>query len=176
LSVEGQYSENAIDVRTNQPLGQSFIPSLSSVGFVRFYLGDGKFGAGSNLTAYVTLHSDSISGPIIGTSDSVLLPPGFSAPQDFLFSGPIPVTPGTTYYFQLVGQSTTTWLTYFGPFLYDRGNAIALGAPLTYFPTWDLWFREGVVVPEPSACALGLIAASALAYGRRKRNAPDRAL
>jgi hypothetical protein len=174
-AVEGQSSEYAADVRTNQPFGQSFTPSLSSVGFVRFILWDAKHGAGSNLTTYVTLHSGSITGPVIGTTDSLLLAPGFNAPQDFLFPDPIPVTPGTTYYFQLVGQSSTPWLTLFGPFLYDSGNAFALGAPLSYFPTWDLWFREGVVVPEPSACLLGLLAASALAYARGKRTTQDRA-
>jgi hypothetical protein len=167
-SVEGQYGEFGADIRTNQPFGQSFTPSLSAVGFVRFYLWDGKFGAGSNLTTYVTLHSGSITGPVIGTSDPILLAPGFNAPQDFLFPSPIPVTPANTYYFQLVGQSSTPWLNNFG-FLYSGGNAFALGAPFIYFPTASLWFREGVVVPEPSACLLGLIAACALVHARRRR-------
>jgi hypothetical protein len=166
-SVEGHYGELAADVRTNQPFGQSFTPSLSSVGFVRFFLWDGRFGAGSNLTTYVTLHSGSSTGPIIGTSDSLLLAPGFNAPQDFLFPSAVTVIPGTMYFLQLVGQSTTPWLTDVGPLPdYPGGDAFAFGAPLPY--SEDLWFREGIVVPEPSVCLLGLIAACAFVHVRRR--------
>jgi hypothetical protein len=38
----------------------------------------------------------------------------------------------------------------------------------------DLWFREGVVVPEPAAVALGFVGAGLLAlahWGRRRRAA-----
>ena len=59
--------------------GQSFTPSLTSVGFIRLLFS----GIGSG-TIYVNVRSDSIFGPIIGTSG--LLDVKFSGPRTFVFN------------------------------------------------------------------------------------------
>jgi hypothetical protein len=93
-------------INQDAPLGQSFTPALSSVGFVRIWSLDlGKVDSlGANI--YVNLRSGSITGPILGTSDTIDFPAFvngntnqfFAAFTNFVFAAPVAVTPGTQYY------------------------------------------------------------------------------
>jgi hypothetical protein len=151
-SVEGSYQEFGIgDISAVQPTGQSFTPTLPAVGFVRFHLNDGSATDSGTSLLYVSLHSGSITGPILGTSDSVVLQPRTVGPVDFFFSVPIQVVPGTTYFFQPVVQSGHRWGANAGQYNYAGGNMIVSGSPLALY---DLWFREGIIVPEPSVFVL----------------------
>lgn len=143
-----------------QPLGQSFAPSLNSVGFIRIDL----LGGTSSGSFHINLRSDSITGTILGTTASVAWSgPGF---VDFPFSTPISVNPGTTYYFQPVIESGTGWALNGGSYNYAGGNAYVNGSPVNIS---DLWFREGVVaVPEPSSIALLLSFGGLGLYVRKK--------
>src|SRR4051812_29251765 len=67
-ALENSGAEGLIDMQPNAPVGQSFTPSLNSVGFVRFFMFDGAH-TGQSATVIVNLRSDSISGPILGTSE-----------------------------------------------------------------------------------------------------------
>src|SRR5579859_827779 len=60
------------------PWGQSFTPTLSSIDFIRLTFDDGNPNDGRGATAYITLRSDAIDGPIIGTTTSTTMPNGFS--------------------------------------------------------------------------------------------------
>ena len=135
------------------PWGQSFTPAQFSVGFVKFMFNNGNIN-GLGATIYVNLVSDSISGTIIGTSTSVTMPNAFAGPATFLFPSPVPLTPGTTYYFEPMLQSVGTWDIVAGPYNYPGGSVFVGG---TAAPASDFWFREGIVVPEPSSAALLLI-------------------
>jgi hypothetical protein len=137
--------------------GQSFTPELSSVGFIRLL-----FNGGGGATVYVNLRSASINGPIIGTSGSVRM--SLSGPQNFLFPTPVGVTPGTPYYFEAIEQSGTAWNLAVGQYPYSGGNAYLNGVP--NLPQ-DYWFREGIIVPEPSSAVLLLLGGGALFYLRR---------
>src|SRR6266404_1497869 len=64
-------------IQSNQPLGQSFTPSLSSVGFIRLFLIDGVRNNGLGATVYVNLREDSITGPVLGLSGPVFMPDNF---------------------------------------------------------------------------------------------------
>src|SRR5438874_901476 len=67
-SVDGAYLEGANgDVRT-LTMGQSFTPTLDSVGFVRLFINNAYPSDTTNGVFYVILRSGSISGPILGTS------------------------------------------------------------------------------------------------------------
>jgi hypothetical protein len=79
-------------------VGQSFTPSLSTVGFVRLKLLDLTPSNGSGATLAVNLRTNAINGPILGTSISVALTDNFSGSVNFLFASPIPVTSGVTYF------------------------------------------------------------------------------
>jgi hypothetical protein len=159
-------------IQQSQPIGQSFTPTLSSVGFVQLELDDFNSGNGVGATVYVNLRAESITGPVLGTTDPVFMPDGFAyGITNFFFSTPAAVTPGTTYYFQPVVQSGDHWDLIAGAFDYPGGTFFWSGAP---DPSGnDAWFREGVVIPEPSAGVLLLLGGGGfLAIWRvRKRGA-----
>ncbi len=106
-----------------QPLGQSFTPTLDTVGFIRLAL-QGGFGSGS---FYINLRSDSITGSILGTTASVSSTG--SGIVDFLFNTPVSVTTGTTYYFQPVIEGGNGWgLNAALSYNYGGGTAFVNGA------------------------------------------------
>jgi hypothetical protein len=137
-----------------QPFGQSFTPSLSSVDFIRIFVTGGALGDG---TIYVNLRGDSITGPVLGSTSPVTVSLATQGFVTFFFGSPVAVAPGTTYFFQPVLQSgggwavnTSQFYNYAGGTLYSDGVASA---------NVDMWFREGIVVPEPSSTVLVLVGA-----------------
>ena len=157
-SDESRYGEAAAGIQVNQLIGQSFTPSLTAVGFIRLQLYDLNPGNGMGATLYINLRTTSISGPIFDSSALVFLPdaaPGLPSFVDFFFTTPVSVTQNTTYYFQPVVQSGDVIL--IGRFIqgsdYAGGTDYLKGLP----GTDDLWFREGIIVPEPSSLALLLL-------------------
>jgi len=163
-SDESNLGGGASDIQSGQPMGQSFIPALSSVGFVRLYLSDSALNSMS-VTFRLDLRSDSITGPIIGSSDLVTLSDGFIGAVNFFFSTPPSVTPGTSYYFRPEVISGGPFSVYaYNSFGYSRGAAYYNGVAV---PGYDLWFREGVVVPEPSSGAILLLGLCGLVARRR---------
>jgi hypothetical protein len=160
------------DFQSNQPFGQSFVPSLSSVGFIRLFLYDFHGGDGLGTTISVNLRTNSITGPILSSTTPVSLPDGFglgnSGYVDLIFSNPVAVTPGTTYYFQPVAQSggSPDWaIVVYNGYGYAGGTELRQGQPLLFN---DLWFREGVIVPEPSTACLVLLGSALLVHARKK--------
>jgi hypothetical protein len=139
--------------------GQSFTPSFDSIGFVRIYI----YGGGGSGTFSVTLRSDSITGTILASTTPVSITVG--GPVDFFFPSPVSITPGKAYYFQPTIQAVSGG---FGIFVanynYSGGTAFINGNP----DARDLWFREGIIVPEPSSLALLLIGAGGLLWVRKR--------
>lgn len=148
------------------PFGQSFTPTLSSIGFIRLKLSDGNINDGLGATVFVNLRSGSISGPIIGTTDPVSMPSLFLGVAQFTLRNSVPLTPTSTYYLEPVLQSGGTWCLFAGSLSYPGGSFYENGQPVLQT---DLWFREGTVVPEPSTFALLALGASALVWRRRSR-------
>jgi hypothetical protein len=153
-------------ITANQPIGQSFTPSLSSVGFIKLQLYEGNSGAGSGTGVYLNLRSGSITGPILGSTDPVFLLNGWLAGYvTFTFPTVVPVTPGVTYYFQPVVQSGEWTVGAYNPsYNYPGGSLILRGVPN---PASDLLFREGIIVPEPSSASFLLLAGCAVWIARR---------
>jgi len=109
-AVEGAFAENEGLIVADQPMGQSFTPSLDSVGFIRIRLSDLGPGNGVGSTVALNLRSNSITGPVLATTGSSFFEDGFGGPgnpgyRDFFFSTPVVVLPGVTYYFQPVLES-----------------------------------------------------------------------
>ena len=159
----------AINFYTNDVMGQAFVPSLSSVGFVRLSLADLGFGSGAvGATVYMNLWADSIgTGTLLDSTAPIYLPVGFNNYVNFIFSTPATVTPGTTYFFQPVSQTGDLLnLGIAAGYAYESGYAIFDGVASPY---QNLWFREGVVsVPEPSTALLALLGAAGLYFRKRK--------
>jgi hypothetical protein len=146
--------------------GQSFTPSLSGIDFIRLSIADGNLTDGLGSTWFLNLHSDSITGPILGTTASVDLPDTFAGAANFYFPSTIPLTPGTSYFFDINSPDGGTWYIFIAAFNYPGGNAWGRNQSLDFT---DYWFREGLVVPEPSSAALLILGGAALAYFRRPR-------
>ncbi len=90
--------DTVVSITAGQPMGQSFTPSLAAVGFINLALHggiDGKAG-----TVYIDVHGNSITGPILGTSEAVNIAPFAFSVVTFNFDNPVQLAPGTTYYFQ----------------------------------------------------------------------------
>ena len=145
----------SVPIQAYGTVGQSFTPSLTGVGFVRLRQFDINPGNSVGATLVVDLRSGAINGPVIGTTTPVVLGDGFAGPVSFFFVTAVPVVPNTTYYFQTMVQSGDTWgittLSTLPSNNYLGGNFYGGLQP---FPASDLWFREGIVVPEPSVVAL----------------------
>ena len=162
-------------IQDSQPVGQSFTPSLSAIGFVQLKFADGSPFSDPGTSVYVNLWSGSIStGTLLGSSTPVFMPGGADFEiTNFYFSIAILLTPGATYYLQPVAETgaADTWQVIAGGILegtgynYPGGVAIFNGV----VSTKDLWFREGIVVPEPSAVMLGLLGSGVFLYARSKR-------
>ncbi len=158
-----------------QPMGQSFTPALSSVGFVQFEFTDPNPGNGLGATVYVNLLADSITGTVLDSTAPVSMPDGvFAAVTSFFFATPVAVTPGTTYYLQPVVQSGDQWDVVVGNYGYPGGVFYGLGAPDP--DGYDLWFREGYVVPEPPSGLLVLLGVAGILAARRVRRIRGRHL
>ena len=150
------------------PYGQSFTPNLTSVNFIRLNLNDNNPGNALGATLYLNLRADSISGAVLATTPTVSLPSGFTGPVDFFFQSEVPLTPLSTYTFEIVVQlGSDSWNSRAGELNYAGGMVFANGLAA---PGSDVWFREGTyTVPEPSTAAIMLLGAGALWWHRRRR-------
>ena len=152
------------------PWGQSFTPSLDTVGFIAIPMDDYTGGFGG-ATVWVNLMTGSVSGPVIASSDPVYLTAGFNGTYYFIFSTPVPVTPGVQYFFvpqEGFGGTSVNILT-------DERNfpGAAFYANGIRHPEVDLLFREGIVSPEPSSVVLLMLGGGALALFRRMKGKPN---
>ncbi|PYK97951.1 MAG: hypothetical protein DME19_14385 [Verrucomicrobia bacterium] len=138
-------------------LAQSFTRSLSAVAFVQLRTLI-TLPSGGTVTLVVNLRDGAYNGPIISSTTAVDII-GFADIGTFYFPDNIPVTPGQLYFFQPVLQSNGSLsIGTKSPSPYTNGDLWTNGLR---DPNADLWFREGVVVPEPGAVwlfVLGCIA------------------
>jgi hypothetical protein len=165
---ENTYKEGTALIQQNQPFGQSFTPSLSAVGFIQLTIFNGFSGNYSQANIVVNLRSDSVSGQVLGTSQIVSIPGGalFFAPVNFIFDSPISVTPGVAYYFQPEVLNNNNLVLNAAAYNYSGGMAFVGGLP---YPSDDLWFREGIIVPEPTALGFLFIgSAIGVCFGQRQ--------
>jgi hypothetical protein len=132
-------------------IGQSFTPAFSAIDYVQFSVADGNLGS----SIFVNLRQNSMSGSIIGTTDTQSVPLDPRVPTTFIFSTSVVLTPGTQYFFEpvIVVNADQIGITISDPRTanpYPGGTALHGNTPGSY----SLWFAEGVVVPEPSTWAL----------------------
>ena len=105
---ENNPGEWAWTIQQLAPTGQSFTPSLTTIGFVRLYLGDDAFD-GLGGTVLVNLRRNSITGPLLASTESVFMPDRFVGPTNFLFQSSVPLTPGDLYVLEIIVQSANNW-------------------------------------------------------------------
>lgn len=131
---------------------QSFTPSLDSVGFVMLY-SQGLAAVGMT----VNLRANAPDGPVLGTTAPITTPGTYYGVVNLRFDTPVSVTPGTVYFFEAALEAGGGQLNGSLSYLYPGGMLYFSDG--TVNPDYDMWFREGVVVPEPSTAALLILAA-----------------
>jgi hypothetical protein len=173
------YADDFFNIQEDSPLTQSFIPSLSTIGFVQFEFWDIPNNGSNGATVYVNLWAGSPNprfATLLGSTTPVYMPNGFvndglgfAGVTNFYFSTPITLTNGQTYYLQPVVQSgDNPWDIAILTNTYPNGQLYASGDFIQ--PSSDFWFREGVVVPEPTALALVALTCVLIVVCRRYRN------
>jgi hypothetical protein len=137
------------------PFGQEFTPSLAGAQWFEFLVNSVAPPAGPG-TFQVNIRLDSVTGPIIGASEPVSVPFGVSQGTVRAdFGSLVPLVGGQQYVAELVPLSGG-WLYFASPNSgYSGGRLIMSGRPTET----DLWFREGIIVPEPGSVWLALVAA-----------------
>jgi hypothetical protein len=163
-----QYGSGGVMQQIQPPWGQSFTPSLFGVDFIRLKMDDGNLNDAAGASIYINLRANSISGPILGSTDPVAMPSLFAGNPTFFFPATVAVTPGVVYYFEpIVEAGSGNWNIISGPYNYAGGSRWAAGAPVL---ASDLWFREGLyVVPEPSSVLLLLLGSFVICWTAKRR-------
>src|ERR1041384_2255906 len=97
-ATESGIMDGSGPIQQSQPVGQSFTPSLSGIGFVRLRIYNGYTGDFSAATIYISLRSDSITGAVLSSTAPVSIPGGafFAQFVDFFFTNTVTITPGAT--------------------------------------------------------------------------------
>lgn len=125
------------DIVTFSPFGQEFTPNLGYLEVVQLTI--------SNFLPdpaeiVISIHSDSISGPILGMSNTVTIPGYYSGLATFLFTA-VSVEPGNLYVIEFVRNLGNAGVGGYSPATYPQGCAVLWGVP---YGGIDLWFREGL--------------------------------
>lgn len=122
---------------------------------MRFKFADADTLQTSGATIHVSLLSGSINGTVVSSTAPVFMEDGFAGVATFLFPSSVPVIPGMTYYFTLtLHPGGDQWAVDIEGFNYPGGSSYYQGMATG----GDLWFQEGIVVPEPTVTALLLLA------------------
>ncbi|HOY58854.1 MAG TPA: hypothetical protein PK640_12065 [Verrucomicrobiota bacterium] len=164
-------------VRTNSAFAQSFEPTLDEVGFVEIAF---RYGLSSDSllseTLYLNLREGSVTGPILGSTPALVFThasgdPGWGVThvQDFLFPEAVGVNPGEKYFIEvvhvsgddLIGVAIVAPKTIGEPDYYPSGELFLTGRP---YRGSDMWFREGILIPEPGTASLMVLGAALLMW------------
>jgi len=180
ISPLGNGGVDGFYIQEDSPLLQSFIPSLSAIGFVQFEFEDVPNNGNNGAMVYVNIWSGSQninSDTLLGSTTPVYMPNGFvndglgvAGATNFYFSTPIALTAGQTYYLQpVVLSGDNPWAIVVLTNTYPNGQLFSDGGAIQ--PSSDLWFQEGIVaVPEPTILALvGLSCLLIFAFKRRSK-------
>ena len=154
----------ALPIPDNQ-LVQSFTPSFSAVGFVQFAMAVLANPNVPSVTVLVNLRQNSYDGPVISSTDPVVAMNRITQVQTFYFPGNVPLTAEQVYFLEPVILSAGRMdIDDIGPSTYVRGVLFNNGVPAG---AGDLWFQEGIVVPEPSEVWLFLFGGAVLLWRLR---------
>jgi len=164
-----EFISQATQIPDNQ-IAQSFTPSLSAVGFVQFSEYVLALPGNGQATFMVNLRAGAYNGPILGSTDPVILMNHSTEIGTFYYPANISVNPGQLYFFEpvilcrgVVEIGLKPSSSYAGGEPWINGGPSGPG---------DFWFREGIVVSEPRAVWFALPGIGALVCHRgwrRKR-------
>ncbi|MCK5133705.1 MAG: hypothetical protein KAR40_16320 [Candidatus Sabulitectum sp.] len=126
------------DIATFSPFGQEFTPSLNCLEIVELEVSN-FMSDPARLT--INIRSDSITGLLVGTSNTVTIQGYYTGKSTFLFF-PVELQPGSKYIIELIRTEGNAGIGGYSPAGYPSGCAVLWGVP---YDEIDLWFREGVI-------------------------------
>ena len=170
LGVDFQLAQLPKPSPWGAPAGQEFVPTAAELNAVDLDLrGLDAYippGSGPSDVVSVRIRIDTITGPIVGTSQAVSLPDpgsvsfGTSLPFSlvrFDFPGPVPLEPGQRHVIEIVpiaGRVGGMFLYAQDGDSYPKGRCILGGQPFEVLSPKggraSLWFREGFEVATPA--------------------------
>jgi hypothetical protein len=156
---------DGVSIQAASPYGQSFTPGSNAVDFIRLKIDDSFPSDGLGGMLHIDLKAGSIFGTTLASTTPVTLSNGFAGVVTFFFPAPISLAPGSSYVFEPIPDTGNFWNVAADEYNYPGGTAIYQGSPLTGS---DLWFREGIIVPEPSSGMIALLGVSTVFYARRR--------
>src|SRR6266480_6990665 len=111
-------------------IAQSFTPSLSAVGFVQFSEYISAFPGNDQVTFVVNLRQGAYNGPILSSTDPVILVNKITQIGTFYYPDNVVVTPGQLYFFEPVLLTAGSMdIGYKFPSSYPDGDAWNNGVP-----------------------------------------------
>jgi len=115
VQILGNGNADGLNIQEDDPLLQSFTPTLSAIGYVSLEFADIPNNGNNGATVDVNLYADSPDigvATLLGTTAEVYMPNGFNNSNlgiagiaTFDFSTPIALTAGDTYYIEPVVPS-----------------------------------------------------------------------
>lgn len=121
------------------PVAQTFVPALDVMDAAEIWV---EWLDTGTATLQATVRADSAQGPVVGTSEPVVVPSGTEGPVHFDFSVPAALEPGRTYALAVtvVGGTGNPMIGGGDDRPYPDGQAVLQGnKPLGI----DFWFRTG---------------------------------
>ncbi len=177
--IDQQNPAPAMGTQGGVVFGQSFIPTLPSVDAFEVLMGDDSATVVAQILNGV-IGFDGLAGPVIGTSDPVMVSDFGIGHHTIHFDFPlgVAVIPGQTYVAEFFATSGR-----FAPGIaevsittndsYNRGLLLEGGFPPGFFSTaYDLIFSEGLTtpIPEPSSWVIAIGFLAMLYFHRHFRN------
>ena len=159
IPFSGGENVDGLDIQKDDPLLQSFTPTLSAIDFISFEFADLMGTSGKGATVYLNLYEGGNQidlDTLIGTTASVFMPSGFgdgtAGVSTFDFLSAITLISGNTYYLEpVVASGDNPFYVISIEDTYPNGHLYENGVQLNS----DLWFQEGIsAVPEPGTLAL----------------------
>jgi len=127
-------------IQAFSPIGQEFMPSLNCLEIVQLHI----YNESGSSEFIVNIYSGSITGSLLGTSNTVAVSGFYLGVLTFTFDS-ITLLPQTLYVMeivQIVGANGGVSSSGVGYSTYPLGCQILSGIPME---NNDLWFREGVL-------------------------------
>jgi hypothetical protein len=131
-------------IQVSEPIGQSFIPTLSPLAAVEVYIRTMNPGFGDD-TITCRIRDSTIGGTILGIASQLVTVP-FEGWVRFTFDPPIQVNPGSTYVIELDANTETFGWRYEQDNPYPDGVSISNGNPLSEL---DRTFRTYALLLPP---------------------------
>ncbi len=125
------------DISTFSPFGQEFTPNLDYVQVIQLVISN-FLPDPAKIT--INIRSDSITGILLGTSNTITLPGNYTGIATFPFIS-VALQPRNLYVMEVVRTSGNAGVGGYSPATYQQGCAVLFGIP---YDNIDIWFREGL--------------------------------